>query len=283
MPPDGFPAVYVIVSKLVYGWQKAVAYFSGIHYNKCMTEILPFYPTLTLAAVVLVIDQLERRRPGFSVDRRRELPLNLAALLIAAFAGEWVKTLALAGFRLADLGALNDTFLTRLPAAPKLALAVLLTDFSLYWVHRAMHKPKLLWFTHIFHHSIGEIWWLSGSRTSVTHLFLFAMPQMFIASYLLRLDAAELSAAVSLGVVVNIWIHANIWVDPGFFGKIFITPNFHRIHHGAKGLSSRNLGFVLTFWDRLFGTYTGTETTGRDFELFPVPVRGRLAGAVLGI
>lgn len=248
-----------------------------------MTGFLPLYPSLTLAAIVLVVDFLERRRPGFGVDRRRELPLNLAALLVAIFAGEWVKELALAGFGLLDLAALGETFLTRLPAAPKLALAVLLTDLSLYWVHRAMHKPRLLWFTHVFHHTIGEIWWLSGSRTSVTHLFLFAVPQMFISHYLLRLNAAELSAAVSLGVMVNIWIHANIWVDLGFLEKIFITPNFHRIHHGAKGLSSRNLGFVLTVWDRLFGTYTGTETTGRNFELFPVPVRGRLTSTILGI
>lgn len=83
-----------------------------------------------MLAVVLAVDLLERPRPGFTLDRRRELPLNVAAILLTVFAGEWVK---------------------------KLALAVVLTDFSLYWVHREMHNPRLLWFTHVFHHSIGDI------------------------------------------------------------------------------------------------------------------------------
>ena len=248
-----------------------------------MTDPTLLYPTVTLLAIALAVDFMERRRPGFSVDRRRELPLNAAALLLTIFAGEWVKSLAQGGFDLVSLGVFDGTFLTRLPAAPKLALAVVLTDFSLYWVHRAMHNPRLLWFTHVFHHSIGEIWWLSGSRTSVTHLFLFAVPQLFIGRYLLQLDAVELSIAVSFGVVVNIWIHANVWVNLGGLEKILITPNFHRIHHGAKGLSNRNIGFVFTVWDRLFGTYTGPETTGRDFALFPVPVANRLFRTMLGV
>lgn len=241
------------------------------------------YPTLTLAAVVVAVALGERLRPGFAVDRRRELGINLAALLLAVFAGEWCKEAAVAGLRLLGAGALNFAALASLPTAAKLPLAVLLTDFSLYWVHRAMHNPRLLWVTHTFHHSIGEVWWLSGSRTSLAHLFLFAVPQMFIAHFLLRLNVYELTAAVSFGVAVNIWIHANMWVNLGPLAQVFITPNFHRIHHGAKGLSNRNLGFVLTVWDRLFGTYTGTETTGRDFALFPVPSRGRLARMMVGV
>jgi lathosterol oxidase len=241
------------------------------------------YPTLTLALVVAAVDLGERLRPGFTVDRRRELPINLAALALAVFAGEWCKAAATGGLRLLGAGGLPATPLAALPTALKLPLTVLVTDFALYWVHRAMHNPRLLWFTHTFHHSIGEVWWLSGSRTSLTHLFLFAVPQMFIAHYLMRLNAMELAAAVSFGVAVNIWIHGNIWVNLGPLEKVFITPNFHRIHHGAKGLSNRNLGFVLTVWDRLFGTYTATETTGRDFALFPVPSRGRLARMMIGL
>jgi len=241
------------------------------------------YPAVTLAAVVAAVAAGERLRPGFAVDRRRELGINLAALLLTVLAGEWCKAAATGGLRLLGAGSLPATPLASLPSAPKLLLAVLLTDLALYWVHRAMHNPRLLWVTHTFHHSIGEIWWLSGSRTSLSHLFLFAVPQMFIAHYLLRLNAFELTAAVSFGVAVNIWIHANMWVNLGPLAWLFVTPNFHRIHHGARGLSNRNLGFVLTVWDRLFGTYTGTETTGREFALFPVPSGGRLARMMLGL
>lgn len=250
-----------------------------------VTSLRPeqLYPTLTLVAVVAAVDLGERLRPGFPVDRRRELSVNLAALLLAIFAGEWCKDAAIGGLRLLGAEGLGAAPLASLPTVLKLPLAVIITDFALYWVHRAMHNPRLLWVTHTFHHSIGEVWWLSGSRTSLAHLFLFAVPQMFIAHFLLRLNAFELTAAVSFGVAVNIWIHANMWVNLGPLEKVFITPNFHRIHHGAKGLSNRNLGFVLTVWDRLFGTYTGTETTGRDFALFPVPSGGRLPRMMIGI
>ncbi len=236
----------------------------------------------TFIAAVLFFDYLERRRPGFQVERRYELPLNIAAMLTVIFVGEGCKDLAKGGLTMLGMGVLEGNPFTRLPSLPKVLLAVLLTDFSLYWVHRLMHLPRFF-FTHNFHHSIGQIWWLSGSRTSVVHLFLFGIPQIFIAYYLLGLSVTESGLAFSFGVVVNLWIHTNIWVDFGPLGKVIVTPNFHRIHHGAKGLTNRNLGFVFTFWDRMFGTYTGMETTGREFALFPVPTQNRLLKMMLGV
>lgn len=99
------------------------------------------------------------------------------------------------------------------------------------------------------------------------HLLLFAVPQVFIGYYLLELAPLEAGIAFSAGVVVNIWIHANIWVDLGPLEWIFITPNYHRIHHGAKDFSSKNLGFILTIWDRIFGTYVDPKLVGKDFAL----------------
>jgi len=239
------------------------------------------YSAATLIAVAVAADIMERRRPGFAVDRRRELPLNAAAMLVVIFAGEACKALALAGLLVFGPGIFSHNFLWELPSAAKLALAIVLTDLALYWVHRAMHRQPL-WRTHAFHHSIAEIWWLSGSRTSVAHLFLFAVPQLFIAYFLLGLSPLELAAAFSFGVLVNIWIHTNLWVELGGLEKIFITPNFHRIHHGAQGLTNKNLAFVFTFWDRLFGTYVSPETTGKDFALFPVPTGSRLLRMMIG-
>ena len=240
------------------------------------------YQTITLFVVVVLFDSLERIRPGFAVDRKRELDLNIAAILVVIFAGELCKKLALQGFTLAGLGGvLPRTPLASLPGAVKLLVAVVLTDFSLYWVHRAMHRPTL-WRTHAFHHSIPEIWWLSGSRTSVIHLFLFAVPQILIGYYLLVLSSWEAGVAYSFAVVVNLWIHTNIWVDLGPVEWLVITPNFHRIHHGAKGLTNKNLGFVFTVWDRMFGTYVNPKTLGKGFALFPVPTGKRLLRMMAG-
>jgi len=232
---------------------------------------------------VLFFDFLERRRPGFTVHRQRDLPLNILALLIVIIAGEVWKTLLLKGFhalnpgRIISLASLHD-----LPSAVKIALGLILADFSLYWVHRAMHRPWL-WRTHTFHHSIGEIWWLAGSRTSFMHLLLFAGPQMFVAFHLLVLAPWEAGVGFSLGVVVNIWIHTNLWVNLGPLEKILVTPNYHRIHHGAKGLSNMNLGFIFTFWDRMFGTYVNPQSMGKDFALGFVSTRKRLLRMIIGL
>jgi sterol desaturase/sphingolipid hydroxylase (fatty acid hydroxylase superfamily) len=225
------------------------------------------YQTVTLIAVVLLVDLLERSRPGHLIDRWRGLPLNILALLITASSGEMWKGLLLNGLNMLTLKGLFLQFdLHRLPGAVKIFLGLILADFCLYWIHRYMHRPGL-WPTHKFHHSIEELWWLSGARTSLTHLFLFAVPQTFLAYYFFALTPWEAGVAFSFGVVVNIWIHANLWVNLGPLEWILITPNYHRIHHGARGLSSRNLGFILTIWDRMFGTYVNPQSIGKDFAL----------------
>lgn len=241
------------------------------------------YQAITLIVVVAFIDFLERRRPGFPVDRKRDLSLNVLAILVVIIVGELCKKLILGGFNAVDMGALlSQTSLSGLHGAVKIPLAVILSDFCLYWVHRAMHRP-LLWRTHSFHHSIAEIWWLSGSRTSVAHLFLFAVPQILIGYYLLALSAWEVGVAYSFAVVVNLWIHTNIWVNLGPLEWLFITPNYHRIHHGARGLANKNLGFVFTVWDRMFGTYESPRLLGKKFPIFAVSADKRLLRMMAGL
>ena len=247
-----------------------------------MTGKEQLYETITLAGIVLFVDFFERRSPGFAVDRKQNLPLNIMAILVVVVAGEGWKILLAYGFDFLSIGkAQSFPTLRGLPGAVKIFLGVVLADFCLYWVHRAMHRPAL-WPTHIFHHSIEQLWWLSGSRTSATHLLLFAVPQIFIANYLLAFTPEEAGIGFSIGVVVNIWIHANLWVDLGPLEWLIITPNFHRIHHGSRGLSNTNLGFIFTLWDRIFGTYVDPRLQGKDFTLGYASTRGRLLRMMAG-
>ena len=240
------------------------------------------YQAITLMFIVAFVDYLERRRPGFAISRGRELGINSLALAVVIIWGELAKNLVLSGFHAARLEAVLPLETMRiLPSLVKIVLAVILGDFSLYWVHRAMHR-RYLWKTHAFHHSIPEIWWLAGSRTSMTHLLLFALPQIFIGYYLLGLSPFEAGIAFSFGVVVNIWIHINVWVDLGPVEWLIITPNYHRIHHGARGFTDKNLAFVFTIWDRMFGTYVNPRTTGKDFPVLAVPTRNRLFRMIIG-
>ena len=245
-------------------------------------EKTTLYQAVEFAIVIFTAECLERRRPGHSVDRRRDLPLNLLALSVVIFAGEAWKSVLLKGFGLNGLaGSVQALPAAVLPGPVKIVIGAILADFALYWVHRLMHVNRLAWRTHVFHHTIDNLWWLSGSRTSVTHLFLFAVPQVLIVYVLLQLSPVEAGIAFGLGIVVNVWIHTNITVDIGPLKWLFITPDYHRVHHGTGGLSRKNLAFILTVWDRMFGTYADPEKVG-EFRLGFAPLRRNLVRMIIG-
>lgn len=267
---------------LLKNYKKMIIIKAGVRVIS-MTDLELLYEVVTFIAVVLLFDFAERYRPAFPVQRKYELNINVLAMTVVIFAGQQWKNLLRNWFDAFNTGEiLSGTYFRILPSAAKILFAIILSDFCLYWVHWAMHR-RMLWRTHSFHHSIGQIWWLSGSRTSLTHLFLFAVPQIFIGYYLLDFSVLEAGITFSFGVIVNLWIHTNLWVNLGPLEWLLITPNYHRIHHGAKGLMNKNLAFVFTVWDRMFGTYVSTETTGRDFPLFPAPTQKRLMRMILGI
>jgi sterol desaturase/sphingolipid hydroxylase (fatty acid hydroxylase superfamily) len=47
--------------------------------------------------------------------------------------------------------------------------------------------------------------------------------------------------------------HSNTRLGFGRLGRVFVSPNFHRIHHRLDGRQDVNLGFVLSIWDQLAG------------------------------
>ena len=73
--------------------------------------------------------------------------------------------------------------------------------------------------------------------------------------------------AYSFGVVVNLWVHTNLNVSLGPLDALIITPAFHRLHHGRDYGQMTNFGFLLTVWDRMFGTYVDPKTLGDAYPL----------------
>ena len=238
-----------------------------------MSDRYLFIQIIIFIAAVVGFNFFERSRPGFNINKKNDLQVNILAMLIVILAGEYVKKVVSIGYDTVHLSsALSGNLLSSLPFFPKIFFAIAFSDFCLYWIHRAMHGPvRVLWNTHSFHHTIKEIWWLAGSRTSIIHLLLFAIPQVLIGFYLLQLNTIEATTVLCFSIVVNLWLHINVWVDIGPLEWLFITPNYHRIHHGGKGLMNKNIGFVLTIWDRMFGTYANPLTVGKNFDVYPVP------------
>lgn len=45
--------------------------------------------------------------------------------------------------------------------------------------------------------------------------------------------------------------HSNTNLGSGLLERIFVSPNYHRIHHKLDGRQDVNLGFTLTIWDQI--------------------------------
>lgn len=163
-----------------------------------------------------------------------------------------------------------------LPA--KILAAIVVIDFTLYWMHRAMHSSQL-WNTHRFHHSIKEVNWLKGIYASGTHISMYIAPQILVGIYVFGFTRLEMALAFVIGYFVQMWQHANISLNIGVLKYLFVTPQFHRRHHAlGKDMRDRNFGSILSVWDVLFGTYVEPSDENYEYgvvEEVPV-VRGLL-------
>ena len=147
-----------------------------------------------------------------------------------------------------------EQFVSDLPLLVQVALAVLVADFTQYWVHRAFHRVPALWRFHAVHHSAEAMDFLAGSRL---HLVDAVVTRAITYAPLYALGFAEpaIYAYVVIVVLQATFIHANVrWSFPRL-QKWIATPQFHHWHHTAEPDSvDRNFCVHTPLWDRVFGT-----------------------------
>jgi len=227
------------------------------------------YEVVTLLLVVVIVEYFERYHPAHPANRRHQIKINLMALcivIVGAKISDHFVQLLIVKFNVESWFSPLEA-LRQLSPVPKVIVGLVMVDFALYWVHRAMHASNLLWRAHRFHHTPTTMFWLAGSRTSFFHLLCFAFPEVIIPFPLLKMGVAETGVFFSVLVIVNIWVHMNVNINLGRLSWFFITPAYHRVHHSANQLSYRNLGFGHTLWDRMFGTFQDPREMKKDYKL----------------
>lgn len=127
-------------------------------------------------------------------------------------------------------------------------------EFFYYWDHRAGHEIRLLWASHVVHHSSQRYNLSTALRQTWTgeYTVLFFLPVA-----LAGVPVEIVLAAWSVNLLYQFWIHTEA-IDrlPAWFEWVFNTPSHHRVHHGSQSqYLDRNYGGVLIVWDRLFGTF----------------------------
>ena len=133
-------------------------------------------------------------------------------------------------------------------------VALVAIDFVYYWDHRAGHQVRMLWASHVVHHSSERYNLSTAVRQTWTgqYAVLFFLPVA-----LLGVPVELVMASWSINLVYQFWIHTEA-IDrlPRWFEYAFNTPSHHRVHHGSQPqYLDRNYGGILIVWDRLFRTF----------------------------
>jgi sterol desaturase/sphingolipid hydroxylase (fatty acid hydroxylase superfamily) len=133
-------------------------------------------------------------------------------------------------------------------------VAMVGVDFVYYWDHRMGHEVRLLWSSHVVHHSSQRYNYSTALRQTWTGFYVFIF---FIPVVLVGVPVEVALAAYSVNLLYQFWIHTEridkMW---GWFEYVFNTPSHHRVHHGSQSqYLDRNYGGVLIIWDRMFKSF----------------------------
>src|SRR5215207_7362925 len=131
-------------------------------------------------------------------------------------------------------------------------------DLTSYWFHRLAHTSPLLWRLHRVHHSDTAMDTSTFFRGHPLEVLVFGTSSI-VACIIFGLDLRILGVYFIVQLPFLVAQHANIqlpdWIDK-IFGKVFITPNIHKVHHDQNQYyTDSNFADIFVFWDKLFGTY----------------------------
>jgi len=152
-----------------------------------------------------------------------------------------------------------------LPYWVSFILSIILLDMVVYLQHLMFHAVPLFWRLHMVHHADLDYDVTTGLRFH---------PIEIIISMLIKMSAVAVlgsppSAVVAFEVILNgmaMFNHGNVRLHLGMdrvLRRLVVTPDMHRVHHSVyPSETNSNFGFNLSWWDRIFGTYTAQPKDG---------------------
>lgn len=132
-------------------------------------------------------------------------------------------------------------------------LLFVLEDLCFYAFHRASHRMRILWASHVTHHS-SRYFNLSVAFRQTWLPFLGVV--FWLPLLLIGFDPLMVMTVQVISLFYQELLHTQLVPRLGPIEWIFNTPRHHAIHHGSnQPYLDRNYGGVLIVWDRLFGTF----------------------------
>jgi len=207
-------------------------------------------------------------RRGLSLPKGRRWLANLGVTLLNVALVRVLFPTATVGMALAagerHWGLFNAV---TAPAPLAFVLSFIVLDFVIWIQHIAFHRVPLLARLHRMHHIDLDFDVTTGLRFHPIEIVLSLLIK-FAAVVALGAPAAAVllfELALNLGSLFN---HGNVRIPPAIdhaLRWLIVTPDMHRVHHSIvpEEINS-NFGFFLSWWDRLFGTYTAAPRAGHD-------------------
>jgi len=156
---------------------------------------------------------------------------------------------------------------------PGFVLDLLVLDLWIYWWHRANHEIPFLWRFHQVHHLDETLDSSSALRFHFGEVLLSALVRAVVI-ILLDIPLAPVIVFEGLVLAVAIFHHSDARLPAGaerWLARLLITPSIHWVHHHAlRADTDSNYGTILSVWDRIFGSMSGTRRWAR----MPIGVEG---------
>lgn len=141
------------------------------------------------------------------------------------------------------------------PLYVQVILAVVVSEFMLYWAHRTAHEVMFIWRFHAIHHSVEKLWIVNTGRFH----FIDSLYSIVLGIFPLLVLGASMEVVMWLGAVtafIGMLTHCNVEMRFGPLSWIFNTPELHRWHHSKKlREGNKNYGENIMLWDMIFRTY----------------------------
>ncbi len=277
------PAVSVAAVAVVLVTIGLLSRWGGTSFARSLTSlrvVLVGPATLGVLGAFLVVERLRpaQRRPLFARGYRQDL---LYAVLNATVVAPLVVAMSLS-FSEVLVRTMPWVEMPRLGAVPRwgvIALIFIAMDFCNWFAHLSNHRVRVLWRFHELHHSQEDMNVLTVFRTHpLIHVsYLVALVPGVV---LLANGVVPTTLLVAYGAVLA-FEHSNTNLGFGPLERVFVSPNYHRIHHRVVGRQDVNLGFALTVWDQLThrAIFPSAETIRMDTGLPGRPLAVEQAGA----
>ncbi|WP_307116896.1 sterol desaturase family protein [Sphingomonas kyeonggiensis] len=211
-----------------------------------VTYAIPGFVVLILAE--MLIARIRDRRRFCPRDTLTSLALGLGSTVAGLLTTGLVYALAtwLYQFRIFTIGFAWYWFV----------FAFVLDDFAYYLFHRAAHRVRWFWASHVIHHSSQHYNLTTALRQTWTGFvsisFVFRLPL-----FLIGFHPAMIFFVAGLNLIYQFWIHTEtVGRMPRWFEAVMNTPSHHRVHHATNPrYLDKNYAGVFIVWDRMLGTY----------------------------